>query len=255
MFVYRRYTELQRTEVSQLVDKGLSDYEVSRRTGVARTTVQRWRRNGLPSLRQPTFSLPADWRPINLERYAYLLGIYLGDGHISRHRRTFLLSIYLDLAHPNTVEEVAEAMAEILSTPVNRWVRPGTKCVRLSSTSPNWTQVFPQHGAGPKHKRRIELVAWQREIVDAHPKAFLRGLIHSDGCRCINEFTVQLKDGLKGYAYPRYFFSNLSEDIRTLFCEQCDRLGIRWSMSNARNVSVSHRDSVALLDSFVGPKS
>ena len=44
-------------------------------------------------------------------------------------------------------------------------------------------------------------------------------------------------------------------DIRGLFCEYCDKLGIRWTQSNPRNISVSHRDSVALLDTFVGPKT
>ena len=56
------------------------------------------------------------------------------------------------------------------------------------------------------------------------------------------------------YAYPRYFFSNLSSDIRGLFCESCERLGLRWTQSNHRNISISHRASVALLDENVGPK-
>lgn len=107
---------------------------------------------------------------------------------------------------------------------------------------------------GPKHLRTIELVDWQREIVEARPQEFLRGLIHSDGCRCVNEFTVELKGGPKRYRYARYFFSNLSADIRGLFCETCDRLGIKWTLSNHRNVSISHRASVELLDSFIGPK-
>jgi hypothetical protein len=57
------------------------------------------------------------------------------------------------------------------------------------------------------------------------------------------------------YEYPRHFFSNLSPDIRRLFGEACDRLGIRWTLSNPRNVSVSHRDGVAWLDEFIGPKT
>jgi hypothetical protein len=56
------------------------------------------------------------------------------------------------------------------------------------------------------------------------------------------------------YAYPRYFFSNQSADIRGLFCEYCEKLGIHWTQSNPRNISVAHRKSVALLDDFVGPK-
>jgi hypothetical protein len=33
------------------------------------------------------------------------------------------------------------------------------------------------------------------------------------------------------------------------------RLGIRWTQSNHRNISVSHRRSVAILDGFIGPKT
>ena len=60
---------------------------------------------------------------------------------------------------------------------------------------------------------------------------------------------------MAGYAYPRWFFSNRSADISGLFCEYCERLGVRWTQSNPRNISVSHRRSVALLDSFVAEKS
>ena len=109
---------------------------------------------------------------------------------------------------------------------------------------------------GPKHERPIELADWQREIVDEFPREFLRGLIHSDGCRTTNRFKTKLPSGrVAEYEYARYFFSNLSADIRGLFCEYCERLGIRWTQSNPRNISISHRDSVAILDEFVGPKS
>ncbi len=119
-----------------------------------------------------------------------------------------------------------------------------------------WPEAFPQHGPGRKHNRKIDLAPWQREIVDRFPREFLRGLLHSDGCRTINRFKTELPSGrVAEYAYPRWFFSNRSADIRGLFCEYCERLGIRWTQSNPRNISVSHRRSVALLDSFVPAKS
>jgi len=31
-------------------------------------------------------------------------------------------------------------------------------------------------------------------------------------------------------------------------------LGIRWTQSNPRNISISHRKSVAVMDEFIGPK-
>jgi len=111
--------------------------------------------------------------------------------------------------------------------------------------------MFPQHAPGKKHERKIELVEWQQAIVERFP----RGLIRSDGSRCFNTFSVQLKDGPKEYSYPRYFFTNYSTDIQTIFTDSCDQLGIRWSRSYWRNISISHRDSVARLDSFIGPKS
>jgi hypothetical protein len=91
--------------------------------------------------------------------------------------------------------------------------------------------------------------------VDRFPEPFLRGLIHSDGSRTVNRFSVALRDGSRTYAYPRYFFTNLSDDIRDLFCVSCERLGIRWTRSSNKNISVADRRSVELLDSFVGPKS
>jgi hypothetical protein len=87
--------------------------------------------------------------------------------------------------------------------------------------------------------RAIVLAPWQREIVDAHPWPFV---------------TVLPSGRVAQYAYPRYFFSNLSADIRGLFCASCEQLGLRWTQSNHRNISISHRASVALLDEHVGPK-
>jgi hypothetical protein len=66
---------------------------------------------------------------------------------------------------------------------------------------------------------------------------------------------VKLPSGrVAEYEYPRYFFSNLSADVREIFCDHCDLLDIRWTQSNARNISIAHRVSVARMDEFVGPK-
>jgi len=50
-------------------------------------------------------------------------------------------------------------------------------------------------------------------------------------------------------------FTNASDDIRDLFAEALARLGIHWTKTNARNLSVARREDVAFLDTFVGPKS
>ncbi len=195
-------------------------------------------------------------KPADQYSYSYLLGLYLGDGHLAGNGRSWQLVVSLDAAYPAIVEECRDAMILVLPARVPRLrVHPAERCVRLASMAKVWADLFPQHGPGRKHERPVVLRPWQQEIVDAEPWQFVRGLIHSDGCRTVNRFTTKLPSGrVAEYAYPRYFFSNLSADIRGLFCDACDRLGLRWTQSNHRNISVSHRTSVALLDEHVGPK-
>jgi hypothetical protein len=97
---------------------------------------------------------------------------------------------------------------------------------------------------------------WQEGIVyDRHPELLLRGLIHSDGCRCVNRVTRPTKAGPKRYEYPRYFFKSESGHIRGIFIHACDLLGISWRWDGATQISIARRESVARLDAFVGPKS
>jgi hypothetical protein len=126
----------------------------------------------------------------------------------------------------------------------------------LSVGHPAIPRAFPQHGPGRKHDRPIALAEWQRALTRANPGPLIRGLIHSDGCRAVNRFSTKLPSGRTAeYSYLRYFFSNMSGDVRDIFAEHCRLLGIRVTQSNHRNLSVSHRDSVAILEELVGPKS
>jgi hypothetical protein len=241
-------------KVEALIGTGLSDYEIARKTGISRSTVHRWRTRGAPT---KTRKLEG-WRPRSRAAYSYLLGIYLGDGYISQGSRSSVLEISLDPRYPEIIQACSEAIWESTGVRVRRYrkVTLTGESVRIAAANPIWPIAFPQHGPGKKHHRRIELAAWQQEIVDLFPKQFLRGLIHSDGSRVLNRFSTDLpKSGRREYVYPRYFFTNLSNDILGLFCATCDRLGIRWTRSSHKNISVADRQSVAYLDSFIGPKS
>ena len=184
--------------------------------------------------------------------------MYLGDGSIyAPSAGNANLHLTLDSAYPDVVAECAGSIGRLLpGIPVQVYPEALRRRTTIQASFHDWPRLLPQHGKGRKHTRPIVLEPWQREIVDLAPEAFLRGLIHSDGCRTVNRFKTKLPSGRVGeYEYPRYFFSNLSEDIRNLFCEYCERLGIRWTQSNHRNISVSHRYSVAKLDAFIGPKA
>jgi len=135
------------------------------------------------------------------------LGLYLGDGNINGTGRSFQLRLTLDTRYPGIIESAMSAMGAVVPHGrVHVRVRPGARV--LESGWKQWPECFPQHGPGRKHRRPMTLTGWQRALVDEHPQEFLRGLIHSDGCRVTNRFTVALPSSRRAeYAYPRCFFS------------------------------------------------
>lgn len=163
-------------------------------------------------------------------------------------RDVYTLRITLDDAYPAIIDECYEAMARVRGVntqPPNIVPAPG--CCNVTSYWKHWPCVFPQHGVGPKHLRPIVLDHWQRRIASDHPERLLRGLIHSDGCRDRNV--------VKGKSYPRYSFSNESHDIKGIFLDACEQVGLRWTTPNHKVVALSRRSDVERLDSFIGPKS
>ena len=228
-------------------------------TRIPRGTVRDWISGRIP---RPATGAPAEPCPgcalheelvdRDFAAYSYLLGLYLGDGCISAGRRgVFRLRVTLDRSYPGIVEECLEAMRRIVpSGRASVYSRPTDRVDEVSAFSKHWPCLIPQHGPGRKHERDIELKEWQREVLDGHPWRFLRGLVHSDGSR----FTNVIRHPNRVYRYPRYNFTNHSDDIRDLFCEYCDKVGVRWRQMNRWNISVARCESVARMDRFVGPK-
>ncbi|WP_406001489.1 transcriptional regulator [Streptomyces sp. NBC_00829] len=247
-----------------LVAQGRSLNSVSKHTGISRAAIREWQTRIEPLPRMLSQSapcprcLPAPEVPADTPKYAYLLGLYLGDGCISPHPRTgYYLRVACAHVWPGLINECRIAITSVL---------PGSRvcilqqqgCVAVTSYSRHWPCLFPQHGPGKKHERLIALEAWQQQIVDAHPWEFIRGLIHSDGCRNMNWTTRLVGGEVKRYEYPRYWFTNVSDDIRRLYTDTLDKLGVEWKhctrAGRPHNISVARRASVALMDSHVGPK-
>jgi hypothetical protein len=92
-------------------------------------------------------------------------------------------------------------------------------------------------------------------VTRAFPADFLRGLFHSDGARVNNWATRIVAGQRKRYDYPRWQFSNRSEDIMALCCWALDLVEVPWRRSGPWTVSVSRREAVTRLDDLIGPKS
>src|SRR3954451_6727312 len=234
-----------RAEALALVEQGLNDCEISRRLGVPRRTIMDWRRpTYVPRRTTPIETCPRCWRAAKPMRfapadYSALLGTYLGDGSISSGPRTMRLRIALDAKYPRIIEETRALLDRCFPANSVDVIRKNLKgkCVNVSTYSNHLPCLFPQHGAGPKHRRKIVLEPWQSEIIDAQPWAFIRACIWTDGCAFINRTDVHRP---KPYEYLSYHFANMSKDIIDLFVEACGR--------------VNRRESVALMEQNVGIK-
>jgi hypothetical protein len=244
------------SRVARLYAEGHTAAATSRATGIPYSTVKLWRSRP-PALYRRGAGELAGWRPPDARAYSYLLGLYFGDGHIVVNGRSAVLRLSMDPAYEGILWSARDAITRTApGVRIARYLRRAANCIVLQAPHPVWPRAFPQHGLGVKHSRAIVLEAWQEEITRAYPRELIRGLIHSDGCRSINRFKTKLpSERVAEYEYVRYFFSNLSEDIKDIFCRHADLLGIRWSRANPRYVSIHDRKSVAILESFVGPKT
>jgi hypothetical protein len=234
-----------------LIVAGVSDSEIARRLGIARTTIRDWRRpRDVRKARDERCE--RCWRPMRPVRfiaadYAELLGLYLGDGYIGVLPRTERLRIFLDARYPIVVGETEALLRRCFpAARLGRLSRHAGAMVVLWIYHGHLSCLFPQHGAGKKHERPIVLELWQESLVAAAPWAFLRGCIRSDGCVFVNR--------TGRYEYLSYDFANRSADIRELFARVCDTVGVDCRPAGDR-VRIYRRASVELMREHVGIKS
>ncbi|TGN77756.1 helix-turn-helix domain-containing protein [Streptomyces bauhiniae] len=253
-----------RNKAVTLLRDGVKNADVARKLAVPLGTVGYWKhmdraKRGECPGRPHTACPRCDGRQLAEAPYSYLLGLYFGDGHISHYSAHRVPNLMITCAEswPGLMDDCETAMRAVFpENSVCRVRRSGCRNVKVYSKHLHC--LFPQHGPGRKHERRIVLEPWQQAIVDAHPWEFVRGLVHSDGCRITNWTTRMVGGERKRYEYPRYFFTNVSDDIRRLYTDTLDTLGIEWTHctrhGNPYNISVARKASVALMDAHVGAK-
>ena len=237
--------------VQRLVVAGFNDCAIALQTGIPRRTVWDWSCKKPIQARRPSASsacgIDHDFSMFPPAIYCYLLGLYLGDGCISRNGRVWRLRIVLDAKYSGIIDRCCEAIDTLMPGQRAATLRRSDSCTEVSLYSKHWPCLLPQHGPGKKHSRRIRLELWQQALINKATEDFVRGLIDSDGCR------VVAND--RGVRSVRYHFSNRSDDIRGLFCAALDELGIPWTQPSRYQVAVYRKAAVARLDEFIGPKS
>lgn len=203
--------------VQRLIAAGLNDCAIARQTSIPRRTVRDWRCRPQVLRRQSSTSSRCvhDFASLPPNGYSYLLGLYLGDGCISRYGRVWRLRITLDAQHPDIIERCKRTIDAVTPGQHAAAYSRSDNCAEDYLYSKHWPCLFPQHGPGKKHHRPIRLEPWQRALVNQATEEFIRGL----------------------------------------YCAALDRLGIPWTQNSRYEIAVYRKAATARLDEFVGPKS
>ena len=158
--------------VRTLISSGSTDGAVASALGIPRETVRDWRRAASAGRAYGTKLDPACpvcslGAPFDKPAYAYLLGLYLGDGWLSEHPRSvFKLRVSLDARQPAIVDEsrrpsqtsrLASASAASRDVGALSWEptgSTGTACSRSTDPAGSIPAVSSSQGGSARSQRR-----------------------------------------------------------------------------------------------------
>lgn len=242
---------------TQLKESDLNLSQISRQMGIDRATIREWFSENKRYAAKNSNSKNNDFFDRFEENkevrkaYYYLLGQYLGDGHISRNSRTYRIRISATKKYSDIIEEIKNAIRLVL--PSNKIYEIHSKgCVVITSNSNHLPEIFPHCGDGKKHERLIELREWQMKHLDENSKYLARGLFHSDGC-------FYNKNNRKWYV-----FSNCSSDIHEIFqhCLKVNNIHYNQTQNKPRinqtiswNTLIYRKAEIDKAYEFLGEKS
>jgi hypothetical protein len=155
----------ERRIVAFLASGDINASQIADITGIPRSTVREWLAHSAPKHRH-VHPMVFDPSSLPAPEYGYLLGFYLGDATISRHRRdVYRLRIFTDARYEGLIGACVAAVRAVM--PGNRVLvrKLPSRAVEIGCYSKLWPVYLPQHGPGQKHKRKIELAPWQEAIV------------------------------------------------------------------------------------------
>lgn len=210
-------------ECIKLLNEGMKISEIAKVTGINRSSISNWKqRQGRVGRKEPTISI------CDNRIYSFLLGMYLGDGHIFQLERTQRFTITNDKKYEtlnNLIIECGKILFESNPYVFDRESRNRGKSLDIIFHKTTMSLFFPQHGRGKKHSRDIKLEQWQLDIID-HVQ-LLKGLMFSDGSSYVDNQSNILK----------YNFSNKSDDIHSI-CRRClDILNIEYHIQIKKNAN------------------
>ena len=244
---YQKYTEEQRSQALSLFSENNNASQTAQKLSIPRHVVRAWVTGGVTRAEDSKIELinPLEFNLSQKKAYSYILGLYLGDGCVSKTHKenVFRMRIVLDTKYGDMNDYAVKNMKILFpDNKVSTYKRLNENCIELSVYSTQLIGLFPQSGLGKKHNRKIELAQWQ--IDNIVPVNFVQGLFHSDG----SYYFCQSK-------YPAYSFTNLSLDIKELYSSYLSRLNVSCSGGlNAKSIYSYGKQALALKE-LIGTKT
>ena len=167
------------------------------------------------------------------ESYYYILGLYLGDGHIDKLPRTFRLYIFCDIFQDKVRNDCIKALSYVFNNNKVGITKTKKKMIKIGVHSKLLPYIFPQIGSGKKYTRDVSLNDWQIKYVEW--KQLLIGLFHSDGSI--------YKDG----KYVRFTFSNVSIDITDITKICLDNMKIHYTTYLSKGRYLNQKDCIKVV--------
>lgn len=166
--------------------QGYSQNRIAEMLGVSQSTVRHHTRH-LPAVKTPrvtcrrSVSTPEPLPPSS--DFAYLLGVFAGDGNLAKLPRTCKLVVSCSTDYPDLIEGYADLIQQLTGLTVKRTRKRekgrDTNCIDV--------YVYSQHlpamlglPCGAKVSSGFAVPDWIWHD-DAYARAFLRGLIETDG--------------------------------------------------------------------------
>lgn len=264
---YRNYTEEQKQQAIFLFENGMNKTKISKELDIPRATIKGWttpkyikktdkpRNSYIPIV---DFDAYLD-TPEKRKAYSFIMAVYLCDGYINimKNQRTYSIRLCNDTRYPNNTQEWANNLKILFPENVCNIYNPkNSNCNQVKLYSRKIIDLFPQHGAGAKHARKLTILDWQMRIISEYPEQFIRGCIQSDGC--IYQQIIKNKKGGKT-SYKRYNFVNKSEDIMDLFLSTLKLVGVNkekyWHESRQIFVAQNFpQESIKILEQIISCK-
>lgn len=249
----------QKVELAKLMlSNGDSYRKIAKKIGVDKSTISYWVKINF-SFERPSQSLICKEGVIKHcsklpHHYSYILGSYLGDGCISKTKRTYKMRIFNCVTHKEIISDQKRSLKKLFSN--NKVSSSRThaigNCIQVLVYNKSLPIMFPQYGDGKKHDRDVSLKDWQLEIIRKEPECFIKGLVDSDGSYFYSRKS-QPKNSDVIHMY--YQFTNTSKDILNVYRDTMDLLGIHYtsvkkidSKNGAYNIFTRRIEAVARMD-------